>query len=56
MTGLGIAVPEQEWALLHSPQRFATWLLDPASYVRGSAQAMQDHARPDETPNPKHSG
>jgi hypothetical protein len=35
MTGLSIAVPEQEWAALAqaSPQRFATWLLDLASQV-----------------------
>ncbi len=54
MTGLGIAVPEQEWALLAqaSPQRFAAWLLRQPS---GSAQAPQDDARPKETPNPAHS-
>jgi IS4 transposase len=35
MTGLTIAVSEQEWALLAqaSPQRFAAWLLDLASHV-----------------------
>jgi hypothetical protein len=35
MTGLAIAIPEQEWALLAqaSPQRFAAWLLDLASHI-----------------------
>jgi hypothetical protein len=35
MTGLTIAVPEQEWALLAhaSPKQFAAWLLDLASQV-----------------------
>jgi hypothetical protein len=35
MTGLTIAVPEQEWALLAhaSPEQFAAWLLDLANHV-----------------------
>jgi hypothetical protein len=35
MTGLGIAVPEQDWALpaQTNPQRFAAWLLDLAGHV-----------------------
>jgi hypothetical protein len=35
MTGLGIAVPEQDWALpaQTNQQRFAAWLLDLAGHV-----------------------
>ena len=53
MTGLGIAVPEQEWAALAqaSPQRFAAWLLDLASHV--DLSKLRNTTRgPKKPPNP----
>jgi hypothetical protein len=56
MTGLTIAVPEQEWAsLAHaSPESFAQWLLAPARQV-DPRKRVKDDARAEETANPAHS-
>ena len=59
MTGLGIAVSEQEWALLAqaSPQRFAAWLLDLARHVdlRKLRKATRGPKKPP-TPRTRHKG
>jgi IS4 transposase len=54
MTGLTIAVPEQEWALLAhaSPEQFAAWLLDLASHV--DLRKLRKTARgPKKPPTPR---
>jgi len=55
MTGLSIAVAEQEWALLAqtSPELSAAWFLDIPSHV--NLRKLRKDARPEETFNPAHS-